>query len=700
MKITSFFIITYIIMFPLLCYSQWRAEDVSVYTRLNKQYDMAITTATQDAITILRRTSVGQDEAGYASSKENPADKDAALKTFLQTLSVSFQTNDTNTIDLISRYVPAFAVLENDGLSLSVFQHSSDKNGNDILKRQWMPKVPFSYTDKEGNIINFTIDQDIEIYVKSLDEWYEGTREEVMDLIKEEVHYEDPDTSKITLLDKVSESLLKRLKEGLSDDLYKRLTDSLRSISTIDELDEELQDEISEIDYNLLSDLIVALTPKDIEDPENEATLPPVFEEPESDADTLRARLTLQTKAELRAALPEELFNELIEMLGKYKSEFDIEPAIVDRVQAKVSDDLFIRFLTDIATPTEGQLSESVCEKPTEDKSEEKEDSSAITKASNPIKDNPVYKILGNLTDKENAAPTETNGMDAVVGTQTDEDTETEAETGIEVTPPDEDTPANGNSTEDTDMSDTENPEVGDNTPTDDNTKDDNNTSSDDNTTDDNNTGDENPSDEEIDVSPPPTEDEDPYLPDVKEDDEVEDDGHYECKDDTSNEELTKPDEPVKDKEPVAEETPAIFILNNKDYFERVRKKVIVSVMQDQFAYYINQHNTYTRQLGITYKFSLPLISDDDWYNSVDDDGIFAFVQGVQFSRGDYTYSSHAFAGARLLKKDKIYGATVEHKKVYYSELCKFKYDATEIFNSKKEAAKNGYREVSCLNKQ
>ena len=699
MKITSFFIITYMIMFPLLCYSQWRAEDVSVYTRLNKQYDTAITTATQDAVTILRRTSVGQDEAGYASSKENPADKDAALKTFLQTLSVSFQTNDTNTIDLISRYVPAFAVLENDGLSLSVFQHSSDKEGNDILKRQWMPKVPFSYTDKEGNIINFTIDQDIEIYVKSLDEWYEGTREEVIDLIKDEVHYDDPDTSKVTLLDKVSDSLLKRLKEGLSDDLYKRLTDSLRSISTIDELDEELQDEISEVDYNLLSDLIVALTPKDIEDPENDATLPPVFEEPESDADTLRARLTLQTKAELRAALPEELFNELIEMLGKYKSEFDIEPAIVDKVQAKVSDDLFIRFLTDIATPTDGQLSESVCEKPTEDKSEEKEDSSAITKASHPIKDNPVYKILGNLTDKDTAAPTETNGMDAVVGTQTDEDKETEA--GIEVTPPNDDTTDNGDSTEDTGASGGENTEVGDNTPTDGDTSDDNNIPSDDNTTGDNNTGEENPSDEEIDVSPPPTEEEDPYVPDVKEDDEVVDDGHYECKDDAANEEdLTKPDKPVTDKDSVIEETPAIFILNNKDYFERVRKQVIVSVMQDQFAYYINQHNTYTRQLGITYKFSLPLISKDDWYNSVDDDGIFAFVQGVQFSRGDYTYSSHAFAGARLLKKDKIYGATVDHKKVYYSESCKFNYDATEIFNSKKEAAKNGYREVSCLNKQ
>lgn len=700
MKITSFFIITFIIMFPLLCYSQWRAEDVSVYTRLNKQYDTAITTATQDAVTILRRTSVGQDEAGYASSKENPADKDAALKTFLQTLSVSFQTNNANTIDLISRYVPAFAVLENDGLSLSVFQHSSDKKGNDILKRQWMPKVPFSYTDKEGNIINFTIDQDIEIYVKSLDEWYEGTREEVMDLIKDEVHYDDPDTSKITLLDRLSDSLLKRLKEGLSDDLYKRLTDSLKSISTIDELDEELQDEISEVDYNLLSDLIVALTPKDIEDPENEATQPPVFEEPESDADTLRARLTLQTKAELRAALPEELFNELIEMLGKYKSEFDIEPAIVDKVQAKVSDDLFIRFLTDIATPTDGQLSDSVCERPTEDKSEEKENSSsAITKASNPIKDNPVYKILGNLTDKDTASPTETNGMDAVVGTQTDGDTDTEA--GIEVTPPNDETTDNDDSTEEPEPSDGENTEVGDNTPTDDNTEDDNNTPSDDNTGD-SNTGEKNPSDEEIDVSPPPTENENPYLPDVKEDDEVVDDGHYECKDDTTNEDdnLTKPDEPNTDKEPVIEETPAIFILNNKDYFERVRKQVIVSVMQDQFAYYINQHNTYTRQLGITYKFSLPLISKEDWYNSVDDDGIFAFVQGVQFSRGDYTYSSHAFAGARLLKKNKIYGATVDHKKVYYSESCKFKYDATEIFNSKKEAAKNGYREVSCLNKQ
>lgn len=663
------------IMLPLLLYSQWRSEDMTTYTRLNKQYDTALTAATQDATTILRRTSVGQNEAGYASSKENPTDKDAALKTFLQSLAVNFQTENTNTIDLISRYVPAFAVLENDGLSLSVFQHSSDTNGNDILKRRWLPKVPFSYTDNSGNIINFTIDQDVEIYVKALDEWYEGNREEVMDLLKEEVDYKEPDNNKPTLLDKVPKELLAKLKENLSDDLYERLIANIKEISSVDELDEDIQDEVSEIDYDLLSDLIVALTPEDIEDPENEATIEPSDEVVESDADTLRARLSMQTTAELRDALSEELFDELVQMLGKYKSEFDIEPGIVDKVQEKVSDELFIRFLTDISTPTEAQRAGDICAKPADTDDTEK----AITKTANPISNtisNPIYKALDNLTDDttkstDTTGADESNGMDVEIGgttgeptdtsdeDTTDEDT-TDEDTSDEDTSDEDDTSNNGDSADDNDSSENEEPE---------------------------------------DVSPAPIEDdEDPYASDVEKDNEIPTDCSY----NSNGDDQSKPDDNSGEdgEEPVVEEMPAIFILNNKDTFERIRKQVIVSVIQDQFAYYINQHNTYTRELGITYKFSLPLISKEDWYNTVDDVGILAFVQGLQFSRGDYMYNGHAFVGTRLLKKQRIYGAEVDHKKVYYNSSCKFDYEATEIFNSRKEAAKNGYSEISCLNKK
>lgn len=326
MKITDFAIIFILIVFPLLVFSQWKSEDSNTFINLNNQYDTGMTVATQDAMDQLRTNVIPTEEAGYSSSKFNRVNPEPAFQTFLHTLSINFGVEDDVTQDLMSRYVPVFAVMDYDGALLSVYQEILN-NGEKELKRVWLPKIPFTYHDTEGNIISFTLEEDVRVYDVALDEWVSGNRKEL------------------------------------------------------------------------------------VKDPQ--ITIP---------------------------------------------------------------------------------------------------------------------------------------------------------------------------------------------------------------------------------------------------------------------------------------------LLHDADEFHRIRKNTIVNVFQDELAYYINEHNVYTKQLGITYKFTLPLIEQEDWYNTVDDISIFTFFQGYPYNRGQGTFNEYALAGGRLEKVDPIHAATVNGEKLYFRESCQFSYPVEEIYSSKKDAAKAGYVEKSCLN--
>lgn len=316
-----------IIVTPLFIFSQWKSEDSNTFINLNQQYDTAMTVATHDAMDQLRTNVIPTEEAGYSSSKFNRVNAEPALETFLHSLAINFGAQDDVTKDLMSRYVPVFAVMDYDGALLSVYQEIINSEGQKELKRVWLPKIPFTYHDTEGNIVSFTLDEDVLVYDVALKEWISGNRKE---LVKD----------------------------------------------------------------------------------------------------------------------------------------------------------------TQITIP----------------------------------------------------------------------------------------------------------------------------------------------------------------------------------------------------------------LLHDADEFHRIRKDTIVNVFQNELAYYINEHNVYTKQLGITYKFTLPLIEQEDWYNTVDDISIFTFFQGYPYERGQGTFNEFALAGGRLDKVDPIHAATVNGEKLFFYESCGFSYPVEEIYNTKKAAAKAGYVEKSCLN--
>ncbi|MCM3390207.1 hypothetical protein LG296_21205 (plasmid) [Ureibacillus chungkukjangi] len=210
MKITDFLIIFFILYVPTLFYIEAKAENTQTFVELNQKHENSMTVAAQDAVNVLRTNVIPKLEVGYDSYKINPVDPQPAIDTFLQTLALNYQVNDSVTVDMMSRYIPVFAVVDYDGLLLNVYQKYTNEDREQELDRVWLPKIPFSYNDDEGNIINFTIDEDIEVYDVQLNEWFEGKRSELVQevtvpLLNNETDFEQ--IRKRTIVDTLQENI-------------------------------------------------------------------------------------------------------------------------------------------------------------------------------------------------------------------------------------------------------------------------------------------------------------------------------------------------------------------------------------------------------------------------------------------------------------------------------------------------------------
>jgi hypothetical protein len=137
-----------------------------------------------------------------------------------------------------------------------------------------------------------------------------------------------------------------------------------------------------------------------------------------------------------------------------------------------------------------------------------------------------------------------------------------------------------------------------------------------------------------------------------------------------------------------------IPLLQDAALFEQVRRSTIVRAIQDELAYQINRYNEAISRNGLIYTFTLPLISDEDWNNTVDDVGVLAFVQGIPM--GTKVYNSYALGGSRIVKRPTIVGAKKGSMKVYYRSSCGYTYPAEETFASEQAAARKGYMPLPC----
>lgn len=142
-----------------------------------------------------------------------------------------------------------------------------------------------------------------------------------------------------------------------------------------------------------------------------------------------------------------------------------------------------------------------------------------------------------------------------------------------------------------------------------------------------------------------------------------------------------------------------ISLLNNPESFEQVRRSTIVHGVQKDLAYLINRHNQKAARNGVAYTFTLPLIPQEEWYNTVDDVGLMVFIQGIPV--GDRFYNNYGFGGGRVVKKQAIIGGLDPDTglKYFYRDSCPASFKAKERFPDEKSVAAAGYFEFKCYNR-
>ncbi len=139
-----------------------------------------------------------------------------------------------------------------------------------------------------------------------------------------------------------------------------------------------------------------------------------------------------------------------------------------------------------------------------------------------------------------------------------------------------------------------------------------------------------------------------------------------------------------------------IPLLQDAETFEQVRRSVIVRSIEDDLGDIINRHNEFIRKLGVQYRFTLPVISQEEWNNTIDDVGVLVFLQGIPV--GNKYYNNYALGGGRLVKNRPIYGGTHPETGIQYvsTDICPLPFHPVEVFANAKDAAASGYFETDC----
>ena len=139
------------------------------------------------------------------------------------------------------------------------------------------------------------------------------------------------------------------------------------------------------------------------------------------------------------------------------------------------------------------------------------------------------------------------------------------------------------------------------------------------------------------------------------------------------------------------------------------QKEVIVQTVANEISTAINRHNKYADERGIRYTFTFPTMSEDDWFSTVQDIGILAFVQGIsignkylnhysyglsKLSYNQRYYPSTGAAGKNFFGSDEL---TVGYNNLYHKDKMCSLYQRTVpvndpiYFKTQKEAASSGY---------
>lgn len=85
--------------------------------------------------------------------------------------------------------------------------------------------------------------------------------------------------------------------------------------------------------------------------------------------------------------------------------------------------------------------------------------------------------------------------------------------------------------------------------------------------------------------------------------------------------------------------------------FDELRRNTIIETIETAVQEYINQYNRIAKNYGISYHFSLPVISQEEWYRTIEEPGMLVFFQGYPFGNRQTGMFNRMAVGAARIKK-------------------------------------------------
>lgn len=180
MKITNLAVLFTLIFFPFFYIHMQNIEYQRAALSAEHLYNLYLDTAVKDATHVLG-TSPRKDSNRYESSKQFDLVLEESMEVFRKSLTMNFGVSgDPVAENFIMSFVPAIVVIDYDGFYIYAMDEYADENGHRVLEHVWRSKMPYSYADRNGNSISFTLDDYVHVYERSSNTWYDGTFDELL----------------------------------------------------------------------------------------------------------------------------------------------------------------------------------------------------------------------------------------------------------------------------------------------------------------------------------------------------------------------------------------------------------------------------------------------------------------------------------------------------------------------------------------
>lgn len=181
MKITDFSIVFVLVFVPAFLLSGFYIKDQRSVQFLEVKYAAALRTAVQDGASVLNRNEKQEFEAGYGSAKFFRADKEQALAVFYKSLYSNLGIEDDRQAQAaLDYYLPAVVVIDYDGYYVYADEEYRGEDNTLRIRHVWSPKKPYAYGDADGNLVRFTLDNEVEVYDHNAGQWSRGLQREMM----------------------------------------------------------------------------------------------------------------------------------------------------------------------------------------------------------------------------------------------------------------------------------------------------------------------------------------------------------------------------------------------------------------------------------------------------------------------------------------------------------------------------------------